>query len=408
MARIAAGPLGRIAEPFSARGFRPLWGGAVLFALGGWMERVAVGWYVFDQTDSAFITALATAAHIAPGLLIGPIAGAISDRRPRHLILMGAALLKAAALVVIAFLVRGDEIPLLLIVALVAVSGAGNALNISSLHTLSGDLVGAERRARAISVVSTGQRAISAIGAFSSGAIISAFGAAHSFLVGALAMAAAAVLYHAVGDPVMRRSRSGTTFLSDTIEGLRIVARIRLVAILLLLTALVEVFGFAFMSLLPAVADRLLGVGATGLGALSGAASIGGVVGTLALAAYAERGRLGTLFLGVVTAFGVLMIFIGLSPWFLVSLVIACGIGAMAAMFDTLQWIMLQAGVSDELRGRVLGAWNVAIGFGWIGPLILGAVADLVSVTAAFALAGAILLLTAALAGALSPRLRSA
>ena len=407
MARISAGPLSRIAEPFGARGFRPLWGGAVLFALGGWMERVAVGWYVFDQTDSAFVTALATAAHIAPGLLIGPIAGAISDRRPRHLILMSAALLKAAAMLAVAFLVRSEEIPLLLIVALVAVSGAGNAMNISSLHTLSGDLVGPARRARAISVVSTGQRAISALGAFSSGAIITAFGATPSFLVGAVALTVASLLYRAVGEPAVRRGRSGTTFLNDTIDGLRIVARVRLVAILLALTAVVEVFGFAFMALFPAVADRLLGVGATGLGALSGAASVGGVIGTLALAAYAERGRLGLLFLGVVTTFGLLMISIGLSPWFLVSLVIACGIGAMAA-FDTLQWIMLQAGVSDDLRGRVLGAWNVAIGLGWIGPLILGAVADLVSITAAFALAGAILLVTAGLTAALSPRLRSA
>jgi len=177
---------------------------------------------------------------------------------------------------------------------------------------------------------------------------------------------------------------------------------------LLGLTAIVEVFGFAFMALFPAVADRLLHVGATGLGGLTGASSIGGVVGALLLAAYAERVRLGVLFLGVLTVFGVLMIAIGLSPWFVMSLLIAGGIGCVAAMFDTLQWIMLQAGVSDELRGRVLGAWNVAIGLGWIGPLILGAVADLVSVTAAFALAGVILLVTAGLTAALSPRLRSA
>ena len=65
-------------------------------------------------------------------------------------------------------------------------------------------------------------------------------------------------------------------------------------------------------------------------------------------------------------------------------------------MFDALQWILLQAGVDDALRGRALGAWNVAIGFGWLGPLILGAIADAVSVTAAFAVAGTVLLATAA------------
>lgn len=408
MTRIVPAPARRIVEPFSAPGFRALWSGAVLFALGGWMERVAVGWYVFDQTDSAFITAIATAAHIAPGLLVGPVAGALSDRYPRPTILMGAVLLKAAALVTIAILVRDAESSLPVIVMLVAVSGAGNALNLSSLHTLSGDLVGTARRALAISVVSTGQRAISAIGAVSSGVIISAFGATPSFLVGAAALSLAALAYRQVQEPVARRSRSGSSVIADTIEGLRIVARVRLVAILLLLTAVVEVFGFAFMALFPAVADRILGVGATGLGGLSGAASVGGVLGTLMLAAYADRVRLGWLFLGVVGTFGLLMISIGLSPWYALSLLIACGIGGMAAMFDTLQWIMLQAGVADEMRGRVLGAWNVAIGFGWLGPLLLGAIADIVSVTAAFAVAGTILLATAALAGSLSPKLRTA
>jgi MFS family permease len=407
VARISAGP-GRILEPFSARGFRPLFTGAVLFALGGWMERVAVGWYVFAQTDSAFLTAAATAAHAAPGVLIGPVAGALSDRYPRPLILAAAGLLKASALAAIAVLVRDAEAALPLIIALVALSGCGNAMNVSSLHTLSGDLVGAARRARAISVVSTGQRAVSAAGAFASGVIITAFGATPTFLVSALALSLGALAYWTVSEPAVRRGRSGASFLVDTLDGLRVVGRIRLVAILLALTAVVEVFGFAFMALFPAVADRLLGVGATGLGGLSGAASVGGVVGTLILAAYADRARLGVLFLGVIVVFGLLMIAIGVSSWYVLSIVIAAGIGSVAAMFDTLQWIMLQAAVSDELRGRVLGAWNVAIGFGWIGPLLLGAVADIVSVTAAFALGGGILLLVAAVSAAISPRLRSA
>ena len=401
-------PFQRIVEPFSVSGFRPLWVGAVLFALGAWTERVAVGWYVFDRTDSAFLTAIATAAHIAPGMILGPVAGAISDRRSRPHVLAVAGLLKAAALLAIAILIATPSPPLALIVLLVAASGAGNTLNLSSLHTLSGDLVGAERRARAISVVATGQRAVSAVGAISSGVVIGTFGATPSFLFAALALLLCAFAYRFVTDPAVRRSRAGASVLADAIEGIRVVSRIRMVAILLILTAVVEVFGFAFMALFPAVADRLLNVGATGLGGLTGAASVGGVIGTLLLAACADRARLGVVFLTVVVSFGILLALIGISHWYVLSVIVAVGIGCCAAMFDALQWIMLQAGVSDELRGRALGAWNVAIGFGWLGPLLLGAVADAVSVTAAFLLAGSVLVGTAAIAGVLSPRLRAA
>lgn len=398
---------GRFAEPFSQPGFRRLWTGAVLFALGAWTERVAVGWYVFDVTDSAFITAMATAAFIAPGLLVGPVAGALSDRLPRPNVLAAACLLKSVSLVAIALLILDAEASLPLIIGLLLVSGVGNSMNLSSLHTLSGDLVGAPRRAKAIALVSTGQRAIAAAGALGSGAIISVFGATPSFLMAAVSLLLAAFFYRSLHEPAQRRLTSGVSFVADTIGGLRLVAKVPVIAILLSLTVVVEVFGFAHMALFPAVADRLLEVGATGLGALSGAASVGGVFGTLLLAAYSDRARLGVVFLVVVAVFGVLMGAIGVSTWFAVSLVVAAGIGCCAAMFDALQWILLQAGVDDSLRGRALGAWNVAIGFGWLGPLILGGVADAVSVTAAFGVAAAVLLVTAALATFATPRVRA-
>ena len=113
------------------------------------------------------------------------------------------------------------------------------------------------------------------------------------------------------------------------------------------------------------------------------------------------------VFLVVIAAFGAAMLTIGLSQWFVVSLFLAAGIGCCAAMFDALQWILLQAGVDDALRGRALGAWNVAIGFGWLGPLILGAIADAVSVTAAFAVAGTVLLATAAVVSLGARQLRT-
>lgn len=103
-----------------------------------------------------------------------------------------------------------------------------------------------------------------------------------------------------------------------------------------------------------------------------------------------------------------LLIALGTSNWYAISLLAVAGVGACAAMVDALEWIMLQAAVPDRLRGRVLGAWNVAIGFGWVGPLLLGAFADATSVEVALASAGAILIAIATLAALLSPRLRAA
>ena len=75
-------------------------------------------------------------------------------------------------------------------------------------------------------------------------------------------------------------------------------------------------------------------------------------------------------------------------------MLLAC-LGAMGALVDSLQWILLQTAVPPEMRGRVMGWWNVAIGCGWIGTIILGIIADTYGIQTSLSMAGAILLLVA-------------
>ena len=55
------------------------------------------------------------------------------------------------------------------------------------------------------------------------------------------------------------------------------------------------------------------------------------------------------------------------------------GVGAMAAAFDAMQW----------MRGRAIGGWVFAIGFGWVGHLALGAATETFGVQWALAATGA-------------------
>ncbi len=405
---VASGRLSRAAAPFTIPDFRRIWLGAVCYSFGQWTERIAIGWFVFDLTDSAFMTAVAIAAQSAPNVVFGPIAGAVSDRYPRPRVLAASAVVKAIAITGVASLVAVDGVPLWMILVLVAVSGTGMTFSVAPLYTLSGDLVGAARRPNAIALVSTGQRAVAAIGALSGGVIVGMAGAAWGFVFAAAAFMLAALVYRSAREPAERVHVSQASFFSETFEGLRLVLRVPTVAVLIALMVVVEVFGFSYVALLPALSDRVLGVGAVGLGGLSGAAGVGSVVGVLFLAAYGDRLRHGLLFLGVFAAFGALLIALASSQTYVVSLGIAAGIGMCAALVDALEWIMLQASVDDRLRGRALGAWNMAIGFGWIGPLILGAVGDAASIPTAYSIAGAILLGGAALSAIAFPRLRAA
>ena len=90
-------------------------------------------------------------------------------------------------------------------------------------------------------------------------------------------------------------------------------------------------------------------------------------------------------------------IFIGTfsaSGSFTIALILIIGVGASAAAFDAMQWTLLQLNVPDNMRGRAIGGWSFAIGFGWVGHLGLGAVSELVGVQWALAGAGAVVFAT--------------
>jgi len=64
--------------------------------------------------------------------------------------------------------------------------------------------------------------------------------------------------------------------------------------------------------------------------------------------------------------------------------------------------------VPDNMRGRAIGGWSFAIGFGWVGHLGLGALSELVGVQWALAGAGAVVVAAGLLALTFARGLRRA
>jgi len=387
-------PPGLLAS-FEEPEFRRVWVGAVLFGLGMWMERLAIGWFVLDETGSVFIAALSFSIRTVPNLVLGPIGGAASDRLPRARVLMVTALIRMLAAGVMALVVFAEfaSVPILLV--LVFITGSTIAFQNPALQPLQAEIVGPERLGNAISLTSFGQRSIGVVGAVTGGVLIGWLGPAAAFVIGAVPLAGAAFMFSRVRVPPRPRT-SDSRFLAEVIDGLRLIVTIPMVRLLLGMMILVEILGFSFNGLLPAVAERVLEVGPERLGVLTGAVSVGAMLGTMFLVVVADRLPRGMMLVGVFATFGLLLLVLGNSTIFWLSAAAAAGIGASAAMVDALEWIMLQSSVPEELRGRALGAWNVAIGWGWIGPIALGAIADATSVSTALTLSGALLAAAAA------------
>ncbi len=379
------------------RPFRQLWTASIVGGFAQWMNRLAVGWFVLDQTGSALLTTIAYTVQSAPGIFVAPFGGAIADRVSRKLLLVLTAAVECVVAVGLAFVAVDGIESVWPVVLLVALTGAVNSLKTPATQALIPDTVGPNDAINGIAIHSVGIRGIGVAGALSGGILLESFGPVTVFLTASVLFAIAALAFLRVDvqpkciDPDTPRK----TVLQDTLEGLRVMARIPTVRALLILAVLVEILCFSFRSVLPVVALNRLGLDESDLGALTAMSGFGSLIGAITLVAlsdYRHRGRLLILIAGL---YGLGVLSLGASSNVWLSFAVITCVGLTAAIFDALQWGLLQENVPDEMRGRAMGGWVFAVGFGWIGHLSLGAVSDAFGVQWALGISGGLALLVA-------------
>jgi MFS family permease len=67
--------------------FRVLWASTVSNQLGLGMQQVLLGWLVFEITESGGMVGVVFAARSAPNLVVGFVAGSVSDRIDRRVLM---------------------------------------------------------------------------------------------------------------------------------------------------------------------------------------------------------------------------------------------------------------------------------------------------------------------------------
>ncbi len=397
------GPLAAFAFPR----FRRVWLASVVFSLGNWGERLATGWVVLNETESVFLTAASFAVRQAPQLLLAPIGGAVADRFSRGKIMLIGGIYKAIVLAFLALIAANNLEPLWLVFVILAFSGVGQSFEIPAVQGMVTSSVPREVRMNAVAVQSTGMRAVGAVGALAAGFAISALGVPVTFIVSGVVFAFGGFLALLADRGLRKRVLDRTnSMVGDVIDGLRLMSSLPIVRMILITAVMVEIFGFAYGAIMPAVAKQALNVDEKGLGTLTMMAGVGSVFGSAFLMVLGNFRRKGLLLIAVALAYGVFLSTFAASGSYIVALVLIMGVGASAAAFDAMQWTLLQLNVPDDMRGRAVGAWVFAIGCGWIGQLGLGAVGEVIGVQWALAGAGLTVIATGVVVLAISPALR--
>jgi hypothetical protein len=164
------------------------------------------------------------------------------------------------------------------------------------------------------------------------------------------------------------------------------------IRMLLLLSLLMELYGFSHLIMLPVMARDVLKVGATGLGNLSAAGGAGAMLSTIVVAGLGDFKNKGLLLLVTAAGSGVFILLFAASPWYPASLVFVAGVSACLMAYDATMGTMLQFLSTDAVRGRILGLYGLTFGFTPVGGFLAGAIGTLVTVPFAVGLGGAIIL----------------
>jgi MFS family permease len=366
--------------------FRRFWLGALAASVGQWMQQVALGWLAIVMTESPGFVGIVTFSAGLPFLVVAPFGGSLIDRLDRRRLMLTCQALAFLLATVMAFdvmtgLVQPWHLPIAAFL-----NGSLQALLIPNQQALVPALLPRAVLTNGIGLMSAGQNMTRVVGPSIAGVVIGAIGVGPTFLAQAAALAVAfALVFTVVLPPRPPRSATGR----GVFDGIRLIASRPDLRGLFLLASIPTLFVFPYIGFLNVFARDVLHIGAEGLGLLMAVSGAGAVVGSLLVASVVRTEGNGRVLLGLTVLYGVPIVAVALSRTLWVTLPMLFLAGVLGAAFMSGNNAMIQHRVSDNIRGRVMGAYMLTWGFMPLGSLPMGMVADRVGITTAVA-AGAI------------------
>ena len=406
----APSPLRHSFRALRHRNFRLFLSGQFISLVGTWMQSVALGWLLYRLTHSPFLLGLAGFLTQIPSLVLSPVAGVWADRWNRHRMVIGTQVLSMVQALALAALVISGREAVGAILLLNLFLGLVNAVDVPVRQSFVVEMVaGGDDLPNAIALNSSVFNLARLVGPSLAGLLLALVGEGTVFLVNGLSYLAVIAALLAIRVPESpHRSHGEEDLLANLRDGLSYVVRFSPIRAVLLLLAVVSLFGTPATVLLPIFAGDVLHGDAHTYGFLVGAIGVGALVGALYMASRRSVVGLGRVIVVAVALFGGSLLALALcrSRWLALPVLAVTGFGMMVHMASSNT--IVQTLVDPALRGRVMSFYAVAfMGTAPLGSLLLGASASRIGAPWTVCLSGTICLVAAAVFARALPALRA-
>ena len=366
---------------FRHRNYRLFFAGQLTSLVGTFLTQAATLWFVYRLTHSAALMGTIAFVGQLPVFLFAPLAGVWADRvHRRNFLVITQALsgVQSAGLAVLAWRYGNDAgVAIPGLIALAVFQGLVNAFDMPARQAFLIEMVPDRADlANAIALNSTMVHGARVVGPALAGVIIGLAGEDVCFAIDAVSYVAviASLVAMAVTRPVPRE-RAGV--VAEMVEGFRYVRTFAPVRTLLLLMAVMSLFGLPVVALLmPVFGDFFGGAAGRGpqtFGLLGACSGVGSLAGAIYLANRRSVIGLGRIIAIATVTSGAAVVAFGQSRHLGLSLLIVPFAGwGMMTCFASANTI-IQTVVEDRVRGRVMAFFSMAVlGMAPFGSLLGG------------------------------------
>jgi len=323
----------------------------VLSAMAWQMMAVAVGWQVYEMTDSALSLGFVGLFQFIPVVLGTLVIGHVADHYNRKTVISACQVGNAMAAAILAVGSMSGWLHVDIIFLVVTLSGAFRAFESPTIHTIAPSIMPQSILSRAIAAGHSAQQSAVVVGP-AAGGVLYAFGPQAVYMTCVISFLAAGIFISLVRleRPVNLKKK---VTLETIFMGFNYV-RTRPILLGALSLDLFAVFFGGVTALLPVFARDILAVGPEGMGLLRSAPAIGALMISAVLSSLPLRRHAGKTMLGAVAVYGLATLAFGLSTNILLSIAALALVGASNAVSVVVRHSLVQTRTPNDMLGRVM------------------------------------------------------
>ncbi len=382
----SAAPGRNALEMFRSGRFVRLWLAGSIGSMMRWFETLAIGVYVYNISDSAFLVAIFLLLRWMPLVLFGIGMGVAADRISRRLMMVVGLSIMSVISATLGTLAASGVLELWHIAAAAFCGGTYTSSDYSTRRALIGEVAGPLRIGTAMALDACTNNGTRMFGPAIGGLVLMLGGIGGVFMLGAIVYAIAAFIMFGFRENPKPPPGPATKVLANIAEGFRYVGGQPMIITVLSVTALVNMFAFPFASVLPVIGRDTLELNPFLVGILAACEGMGAFLGAVCIAATVGPSRHTAVFLGGSALFLTGILIFALSPWLVLSFAALFFAGIGVSGFSSMQTTLLITNTDPAVRGRMLGLLAVCIGMMPFGILYTGILAETLNAAAGLAL----------------------